>query len=335
MTNSKDNRVPLSFHLLYLLLAGVLCYLYYLRVILPSDPDSPNSINSVLTFNTGKPYQYRLLIPFVFLIFKPLSFIPDKTLFLIFSTVIVYLIQLQYHKLLSGYFENNKRLLLFTPLILYTILFNYVILNQSFQYYDMTAILICIIGLYYIVTEKFTAFVLVFLIGLFNKESAAYLIFSYVLFNYREFFTFRVIGRTALLAAIIVAVKLSLGYIFRINPGDNFEIGYYENIRFAGSLFSEWKYFKPVFFNFGGIYIFAVLLFVLGWWKRFPRRRMLMANLTIVPFYVLGIFMTYIIEVRVYTELVPMITTVFLIYLSNFELSGLKPAKDNYIKGTG
>ena len=310
-----------------MLLAGVLCYLYYLRVIEPADFNSPNSINAVLSFETGKPYQFRLLVPFVFFLLKPLSFIPEKTMFLFFSIVIVYGIQLIYYRLLTQYFEDKKNLLLFTPVILYTILFNYVILNQTLQYYDFAAILICTFGIHYIIKEKFAAFVFVFFIGLLNKESAAYLIFSYVLFNYRQIFTFRIISRTALLAVIIILLKLTLGYLFRNNPGDNFEIGYYENIRIIGSLFSNRVLFKQAFLNFGGLYIFIILLFAAGWWKRYPDMRKLLVNLTIVPYFIFGIYLTYVTEVRVYTELIPMITTLFLIYLSNFKRSGLVPVQ--------
>ena len=323
----KDYRIPFSFHLIYLLLAGVLCYLYYIRVIAPYDFSAPNSINAVLTFETGKPYQFRLLIPLFFVLLKPLSFIPEKILFLLFSIAIVYFIQIVFYKLLGQYFEDKKPLRFFAPVILYTMLFNYVILNQTFQYYDFTAILICTAGLYYIVKEKFLYFAIVFSIGLINKESAAYLIFSYLLFNYREVFTFRIISRTALLAGLIIIVKLGLGYIFRNNPGDNFEIGFSENIRMLKELYYQWGIIKPVFFNFGGLYIFMLLLFISGWWKKYPDRRKLMSNLTIIPYYISGIYLTYIIEVRVCTELIPMITTLFLIYLSNFKRSGLVPAQ--------
>jgi hypothetical protein len=324
---SKANKIPLSFHLLYLILAAVLCYIYFLRVIAPADFNSPNSINSVLSFETGKPYQFRLFIPFIFFLLKPLSFIPEKTLFLFFSIVILYGIQLMYYRLLRQYFENNRRLLIIAPVILYTIFFNYVVLNQTLQFYDFTSILICIFGLYFIVKENFPAFVIVFFLGLINKESAAYLIFSYLLFNYKDIFTLRIISRTALLALLIILVKTGLSYIFRSNPGDNIEICVYENIRITKNLFSEWGYLKPVLFNFGALYLFAILLFARGWWRKFPDRRKLLVNLAIVPFYIFGIFITYIVEVRVYTELIPMITTLFLIYLSNFKRSGLVPAQ--------
>ncbi len=110
-----------------------------------------------------------------------------------------------------------------------------------------------------------------------------------------------------------------------IHPGDSFEVGYYENIRIVENLFTNKTLLKNLLLNFGGLYIFVILLFVTGSWKKFPDRRKLFMNLAIVPYYIFGIYITYITEVRVYTELIPMITTLFLIYLSNFKFTGLVP----------
>jgi hypothetical protein len=321
----EEKRIPLNFHLLYLILAGIRCYVYYLRVIQHADMNSPNSINAVLGFETGKPYQFRLFVPFIFFILKPLTFIPQKILFLLFSISVVYCIQLVYYKLIRLYFHDNRRLLFYAPVILYAMLFNYIILNQTLQYYDFTAILICTAGIYFIVKKKFGYFAVVFMIGLINKESAAFLIFSYLLFNYKEIFKIKIILRTILLAVLIVAVKAGLAYIFRNNPGDNIEICYYENVRILQNHLFEWGVIKPVFLNFGGLHIIMLILFLSGMWKNYPDLQKLLVNLTILPFYLIGIYITYIVEVRVYTELIPMITTLFLIYLSNFKKSGLIP----------
>lgn len=321
----RENKIPVAFHLLYLLLAAALCYLYYKRVVAPADFSAANSIGAAASFETAKPYQFRLLIPFLFMLFKPLAFIPDKIICISYNTVVIYFLILVYNKLLGEYFPNKKAVLWLAAVILYPVLWNYVILNQTFQYYDFTAILIFTTGLYFIIKEKFTAFLIVFIIGILNKESAVYLIFAYVLFNYKYIFTGTIILRTALLALIVVCIKAGLGYIFRDNSGGTFEVGYYANKDFILNLFSNRLYMKSVFLNFGAMYIFAILLFVSGRWKKFPDRRLVMINLAVVPYYILGMYFTYIIEVRVYTELIPMITTLFLIYLSGFKRLNLLP----------
>ncbi len=322
---SELNKIPYPVLALYLVLSVILCYLYHKKIVASADWNAPNSLNAVASMHTAKPYQFRLLMPLIFDFFRPLHALYGKYLYNAWNVVAVFLIQVVFYKLLCGCFINKKRLLWFAPVILYPILFNYILLNQSFQYYDFTAILFFTSGLYYILNKKQVMFFVIFVIAIINKETAGYLIFAYLLFNYKELFTKRIFINTLMLGVIFVGYKLLLGYIFRDNPGDSFEVGYYENIRIVENLLTNRTLLKNLLLNFGGLYIFVILLFVTGSWKRFPDRRKLFMNLAIVPYYIFGIYITYITEVRVYTELIPMITTLFLIYLSNFKFSGLVP----------
>ena len=261
-------------------------------------------------------------MPLLFGLIKPIAMIFGKALYSVYNTVIVFLILVVYYKFLCGYFRNKKLLLWIAPVILYPILWNFVILNESFQYYDFTAILFTVWGLYFITRENFIGLLVIIILGIINKETIGYLIFSYMLYNYKMIFTKKIIFNTAILGVIIIGTKLLLNYIFRNNPGDPFEIGYYENIRIVKELFSNKVLLKHLVFNFGGLYIFVILLFITGAWKKFYDRRLVYVNLTIIPFYIIGIYVTYITEVRVYTELIPMITTLFLIYLSTINWFG-------------
>lgn len=321
------NVVPFGFMMLYLLLAGVLCYLYHKKIVAPVDWNAPNSLNAVASFETAKPYQFRLLMPLLFAFVKPIAQLYGKYLYSAYNVVIVFWLLVVFYKLLCQYFKNKKLLLWLSPVILYPMLFNYVLLNQSFQYYDFTAILIFTIGLYFIIKENFTLFLVTFIIGLINKETAGYLIFAYLLYNYRSLLTRKVIVSTTVLGILFIGWKLLLGYIFRDNPGDSFEVGYSENIRIVKELFSNRVLLKNLALNFGGLYIFVILLFVTGAWKKFPNKKLLYINLVIIPYYIFGIYITYITEVRVYTELIPMITVLFLIYLSNFKRAGFFTVK--------
>ncbi len=320
------NEIPGWFLLLYLGLSFVLCYLYHKKIVVPVDWDAPNSLNAVGSFETAKPYQFRLLLPMFFKLFGPIYKLYGKYLYSAYNMVVVFATVVVYYKLLAGrYFSDKKLLLWYAPVILYPMLWNYVILNQSFQYYDFTSILIFTIGLYYIVNEKLVKFLILFIIGLLNKETTGYLIFAYLLYNYKNLFTPKVMISTASLAVLFIGWKLVLNYIFNNNPGDSYEVGYYENIRIVKELFGNKVLLKNLALNFGGLYIAAILLFVTGAWRKFPHKKLVYVNLAIIPFYVFGIYITYITEVRVYTELIPMITTLFLIYLSSFKGLGLKP----------
>lgn len=320
-------KIPAGFLVFYFLLAAVFCFLYHIKIVSPADWNAPNSLDAVAGLETSKPYQFRLLIPFLFSVFKPLSLLYGKYLYSVYNILIVTGLLAIFYKLLCHYFKNRKLMLWIAPVILYPMLWNYVLLNGSFQYYDFTTILITTIGLYYIVKQNFTGLLIVFIIGLLNKETIGYLIFSYALFNYKELITAKIIIRGAILSVLFIGYKLLLNFIFKDNPGDSFEVGYYENIKIVSNLLTDRTLLRNLVMNFGGLYIFVLLLFITGGWRKYPDRRFVLANLTIVPYYLFGIYITYITEVRVYTELIPMITILFLIYLSNFKRAGFFTAK--------
>lgn len=327
------NEIPWGFMFLYLLLSAVICYMYHKKIVASVDWYAPNSINAVASFETAKPYQFRLLIPLIFKLFTPVWSLYGKYLYSAYNIIIVLSTIVVFFKLLASKYFLNKRLLLWiAPVIVYPMLWNLIILNESFQYYDFTSVLLYTIGLYYIINEKFTKLLILFIIGLINKETIGYLIFAYMFYNYNKIFTGKIILNTAILGLLFLGWKLLLNYIFRNNPGDSFEVGYYENLRIVKELFSNKVMLKNLAFNFGGLYVFAILLFVTGAWKKFPDKKLVYINLAIIPFYIFGIYITYITEVRVYTELMPMITILFLIYLSSFEKLGLKPYPKNETK---
>lgn len=108
---------------MYLVLSIVICYLYHKKIVAPYDWNAPNSMNAVGTFETSKPYQFRLLMPLVFGFFKPIAMLYGKYLYSAYNVVIVFMIQVVYYKLLCRYFHNKKLMLWIAPVILYTMLF--------------------------------------------------------------------------------------------------------------------------------------------------------------------------------------------------------------------
>jgi len=325
----KPDKTLIGYHIFYLLLATGLAYLYYVKIVLPADPDAPNSINAVASFETAKPYQFRILIPFIFFLFKPLTFIPQKTIYFIYTIIVTYLIIIVYRKILAEYFQNKFAVLICAPVILYPMLWNYILLNQTYQYYDFTAILVFTLGMYFIIKDNFKWFFIIFIIGIINKETSGYLVFAYLMFNYKIIFTRKIIFTSELLVAVYIAAKLLLGYVFRHNPGDTVEFCMYENINIIKTFISNKIYMKHILLSFGAMYVFLFLLFLTGRWKRFLPRNLVFINLAFLPNLLLGFFVTYYTEVRVYAEFIPLITTSFLIFLSTFDKLKLSPYNNN------
>jgi hypothetical protein len=325
---NRFKQIPLIVHAVYFLLAATVSFIYFQKVISPFDFSSPLSIYGVASFDTFKPYQFRLLVPLIFKLLSPVSFIPVKALFLAYCCVIIYLLLIIYYFVICEYFKNTSLNFFLAPIILYPIIWNFVLLNETFLFYDFTAILLFTLGLYFVIKDNFKGLLIIFIIALFNKESAVYLIFCYLLFNYRFIFKSKIIINTIILGVIFIVYKVLLSYIFRNNPGGNFEIGLYGNIEIIKNLPVNRIYAKNVILNFGLIYVFAILLFISGRWKSFNHRNLLYINLVIIPYLLIGIYTIYFSEVRVYTEIVPLVSTLFLIYLSTFEKLQIKQ-KDN------
>jgi hypothetical protein len=208
-------------------------------------------------------------------------------------------------------------------------LWNYIIINQSYQYYDFLSILLFTLGLYYIINEKFTALLILFVIALFNKETIGYLVAAYLLFNYKNIFKWKIIRNAGLMVLCYIIIKAALAYIFRNNIGDNVQLCMDENNNVIKTVFTNRVIFKQVFLNFGGLYVFVFLLFLSGRWKKLPSRRKLFLCLAFLPNIFLGYFVTYFNEVRVYSEFIPLITTLFLIYISTFPKFNLQPLQED------
>jgi hypothetical protein len=307
------------------MLAATFCFFYYQKVVSGTDFGNATGIQSVLSFNAAKPFQFRLLIP---LIFMPFQSLPQKPLLMLLNTAFVYLTVLFFFLFISRMLKNTQVNYLLAPVILFPMAWNYILLNQSFLYYDLAAVFFFTAGLYFIASGNFKFFVIVFVLGLINKESAVYLIFSFLLFNYKSIFTKEIILKTVLLGIIFIIIKGTLTYIFRNNPGDNFEIGYYTNMIIFKNLFHERVFMKNLGLSFGGLYVFVILLFITGRYKFFMKEfdgRFLMITLSIIPYLIAGIFMIYFTETRVYAELIAPVTVLFIIYLATIKSLNLMP----------
>ena len=133
--------------------------------------------------------------------------------------------------------------------------------------------------------------------------------------------------RSLLLGIIFFDYKFLLSYIFCGNHGDDFEVGFDVNYEIVTTFYKNHIYAKNLFLNFGALYIFVILLFVTGRSKIFAAKspaKLMYLNFAFIPYYIVGIFVTYFTEVRVYSELIPLITTLFLIYLSTIKKLSLE-----------
>jgi hypothetical protein len=233
--------------------------------------------------------------------------------------------------ILEEYFPGNKLNIILAVLILYPMTWNYILLNQLFSFYDFSSVLFYTLAMYLVLKEKFGLLLIVFIIGLINKETIAFIIPAFIFYNYKKVFKKEVILKTGILVILFGIFKVIMYYIFINNPGNFIENAFKGNIDMLKNLLHNYIYVKNIFLNFGAMYIFAIILMVrLIKGNEIPgiSREKIFINYVFVIYLVMGIYIIYFTEVRVYAELMPMLTTLFILYLSTFVKLGILPKNE-------
>jgi hypothetical protein len=210
-------------------------------------------------------------------------------------------------------------------------IWNYVLLNEMFQFYDLASVFFYVLGMFLILKDKFWLLLVTLALGVLNKETAVYLILAFVLYNYKNIFTKTIILKTFLLSMVFLIIKGILMYIFRNNPGAVVESTSWYNFQLVNLFFESHLYAKDLLLCFGGMYFFVIALFVSGKWRKLNTvnaRGKIYMHLGFIPYLIMGVNIVYFLEARVYGELIPMITTLFVIYLSTFEKLNFRPVDD-------
>jgi hypothetical protein len=320
------------------MLSVTFCFLYYINIVKPADFNDYRGINPVSVFEAANPFQYRILIPLLYRLMSACGIFPQKILLTLLNIVILYLTLVFFSMLLNSYFHNKTKNSIIALSIFYPMTWNYILLNEVFQYYDLCAVLIFTMGMYFIIRENFKLLLLTFIIGILNKESAVFLIFAYAFYKYKALFTKKIIMNLFLLSAVFIAIKALFFILFRHNPGGMIEPKFSGNIEILSSIFQNMIFTKNLLLNFGGLYVFIILMFVTGRWKNSSHsdnKGLLYMNFTIIPFFIVGAFTLNFHEVRVYSELIPMVTILFLIYVSTYKELNIIPANNLLINQEG
>lgn len=323
-----NERSPsIIIHIYYIMIAITFTYLYYHKFIMGADfnnPLSPGGIIAVANFESVKPLQLRILLPLIFKGLSSFNLVPPKLLFFFLNTSLAYLILFSFYFLLGRYFKSRAMNCWLSPIIIYPMIWNLVIMNGQFFYMDFALLLSMIIGFYCIVAKKPNWLLLTFFIGLLNHSGVIYLIMSYLLFNYKELFKIKTILYTSAMVVIFFGVLYTISaFLPKDTGGQNIVNNSMRNL----SLF--WMHpihllMRDFFFNFGGMHFIVFLFFIRGLWKKF-RGPLLYINFMIIPFLISMFFTFSIEEMRNYSVIIPNVVILSLMFLSTFENSFLRP----------
>jgi hypothetical protein len=286
-------------HLAYLAASALFAVPYYCL----SEPASPAWIPSPFAWRL--PYQFRILVPAIEYLCKlcfPLSWSFFHVTFAILST---YAVLLCFRRLLFFFHVSHPDLL--SLAILYPLAWNYILIGNHFFASDIPSIAFFILTLLFALKKQWFYFYPLFILALFNRESIIFVIPAYLLLMFplkdNPALLKTVLGHVVLQMVLFIAVKGLLLYLFRNNPGTPFDNMIAGNVFIIHLLlqgrFHTWGY--PIL-CFGGLHILALLL--IRWIPRQLRRLFLLFPLFLVVMFVVG----WLVELRIYNELVPVVT---------------------------
>jgi len=284
---------------------------------------SEAKISSLITYSAAKPFQYRVLIPWLVRTITDLHVpippvhLPSQLwitsvlepaqaqLFVLIEFISTFLLFLAFRLLIGSIFKKHRLGDLFTLSLILVLPFNFLLPKIAPFWYpsDIPAILFFTLGLLFIRQEKWSMYYLIFIIGSFNRETIGFLTLVFIFANFEKLKPRSILFHTVLQLAIWCAIKFSLYSIFINNPGSSIVQNQFSaNLSFLLSP----KRYPMLFSNFGFTWILVVVFY------RFINDRFIKRSLLVViPFLIVTLIAGDIWELRIFGELIPIILTGF------------------------
>jgi hypothetical protein len=185
--------------------------------------------------------------------------------------------------------------------------------------YDFAALFFFSLGLIFLLKQNWKLYLPVFVLALINKETAILLTVIYAIYYYANIPRKRYWQLLISQAVIFIAIKAALSFVFADNPGVSVEWHISRNLNYLSDIANYFRFdpigvvpLAPGGLNIPlprGVNIVMVALvgfLVFYGWRNKPR--FLKMSLVIVPiFFVIGLFMGYIDELRSYIEILPVV----------------------------
>ncbi|MBK6644839.1 MAG: YdeI/OmpD-associated family protein [Anaerolineales bacterium] len=193
-------------------------------------------------------------------------------------------------------------------LLMLTLPFHFIIPTTVYYYpYDISSILFFVLGLVFLRLEKWGAFLVVFVIGTFNRETTIFLSFIYLLTNWKNTPRARLMGYFLLQIALWLAVKYLLFLAFQNNTAESVwyadAMGIFKNTWNDNLKVLLMPQTYPRLFSAYG-YLWLPLLPV---WRHI-RGKWIKSALLIIPVYHLSMLIPgHVEELRIYGEMLPLV----------------------------
>ena len=222
------------------------------------------------------------------------GFIPQYLIALILSFVFLALFPFVIQSTVRLLYETNEWIINMFPLLI--MLGIPMFFHAGTRYiYDFPALSLFALGFYFMLRRHWYMYYLFFLIGLVNKETMVILAILFAFIYYKELSPMHYWRHLIIQCGLFVIIRGSVGWIFKNNPGRNFEFHFFSNIRILADLWT------PQQLIICGI---VLILLIFNYYQKpiIARKAFYVAG---ISFFVLTVLFGYINEIRDVYEFYP------------------------------
>ncbi len=278
-------------------------------------------IQYLLNGTAAKPFQYRILIPWITKLILKLNlpfYVLRSSLNIVklINFISLFLFVIIYRYFLFLIFKNEVLSIFLSFTVFYILPFNYLLARKLPLWYpwDMSALLFFMLGVLFIYKKKWVFYYLIFILGTLNKETTCFLTLIYL---------YTAVGKSKLKIIIFhcianFSIWASIKYFLYLGYYNSVRNGFFINTFFENKIRANLEFLINIdnilllLSNFGFLWIPTFILI------HKIDNDFIKNSFYVLIFYFIGMFYVgNIYELRIFGEFIPIISTAFYIVAKN------------------
>lgn len=297
-------------NIIFLLVSIIFAY-YFAQLRFGMNLVYENASPAQLVAGTAElPYQFRVLIPWTVGAVMALPFISggvEMELFRLVEFSFLFVLAISFRAFLMLFWPNLLSSSMLTCLLFYVLPFN--TLYTYWYPYDIPAVAFFVLGLILLYRQQWAWYYPLFILATLNRETSLFLTGIFILTLWGKMPVRQILGHVAAQLFIWLAIKAMLQSLYPSNMGSTFQLTFFENLQ---TLFQSFSALWLVT-NWGMLWVL-----VLVGWRKLQDPFLQRALLIVHPFLGIMFVVGQIDELRIYTELIPLILAGAILTLITF-----------------
>jgi hypothetical protein len=274
-------------------------------------------------------FRLRILVPILARAISYVVRIDIKLIYQALAVLVTFGLLIAYQRYLANFLRPAFSSI-FSLAVVYPMLWNFCLLTNGYLPFDLPSLLFFVMGCHFIYRRNWLAYYPTLALATLNRETACFLIFVFFFCLYAKMskrtMFWHVFVQALLWGGLKYSTYVLLGSdsepLFRLQASSNARV-ISDMLRLRGNALKDWA---KLGLSFGGTWL------VLPWVFRRQPAFLKRSLLVVVPIVTITGFCGIIDEIRVYSELVPILLTP-LVYAVAAELGGAKGESQVHITG--